>query len=428
MNSGSSEHFIVVAAHRGYWQNVPENSIAAMDAALDAGVEAVEIDIRLAGANPATDVNYTYVKVFFPTTPAPGTPYSTLPTYGTRLDAASDLVVSHDECIDRQVVVPNATKTNALRTGNNCGVTTGYSAAGYTALALKDRAGNTSSAYGNVSSFAQILTEFQKYLSVDSKGVLHGPVLIVDLKDKDIQPPWQTRSASAIPTGQGCYECITWNEYIYGLQVMRNTFTNPAFYPAVVWKMKMASALPSTLVSSNEIMSHPTYGHLVLTVNPEDATNTITTLVDNGTDEFNGIFVNKGYGPTGGSWVNLLTDSTQTPPEVTQFEMVPWNPNDGTSAYFTGSGAVTSFATYYQPSYYPEGVSNRFASCCVLANLNLAETNNNKSQVDQRGILDFATYYSGTTTITSDNLLETLNYLEATGNRSVSELEYLVSE
>ncbi|MEO9804098.1 MAG: glycerophosphodiester phosphodiesterase family protein [Reichenbachiella sp.] len=44
-NPKSYPNFTIVNAHRGYWKDVPENSIPAIRAAKDLGVEAVELDV-----------------------------------------------------------------------------------------------------------------------------------------------------------------------------------------------------------------------------------------------------------------------------------------------------------------------------------------------------------------------------------------------
>ncbi len=40
-------NYVVVAAHRGYWKNYPENSLAAFNAAIDQQVDMVEVDLKL---------------------------------------------------------------------------------------------------------------------------------------------------------------------------------------------------------------------------------------------------------------------------------------------------------------------------------------------------------------------------------------------
>lgn len=41
---------VLVTAHRGYWEYCPENTIEAFQAAIDTGIEAVEMDVRLSAA------------------------------------------------------------------------------------------------------------------------------------------------------------------------------------------------------------------------------------------------------------------------------------------------------------------------------------------------------------------------------------------
>lgn len=45
-NPGRYPDYTMIAAHRGYWRDVPENSMAAVQAAIDFGVDMVEIDVR----------------------------------------------------------------------------------------------------------------------------------------------------------------------------------------------------------------------------------------------------------------------------------------------------------------------------------------------------------------------------------------------
>src|ERR1700761_3234319 len=72
LNQGGS--FTAIAAHRGFWKDVPENSAQSIAAAYDAGIESTEIDIRIATTNL-------------------GDPWN---------DPTSQIILSHDECIDRQ--------------------------------------------------------------------------------------------------------------------------------------------------------------------------------------------------------------------------------------------------------------------------------------------------------------------------------------
>ncbi len=379
MNQGNTS-FLPVAAHRGYWQNVSENSIDSINLAYQSGIEAVEIDVRIASTQAQ--------------------PFQSGSTYGELQDPSADLVLSHDECVDRQTSGSGALRNNP---GSKCATKTGFTASEYTKQQLRNRAGNLyTSAAGAKSTpplFAQALQCMKNYMSVDSQGILRGPVLVVDLKDKDNT------------TG----ELIAWNEYIYGLKVMRETLPD-SMWPAVIWKLKMSSALPSVAEVNTEISKHPSYGHLVLTIVPEDVKN-------------------EQYGPLGSDYRELLGYSQSPTPYITQFEYVAFNARDGSDLYLKtlpspGAPNLESFATYYQPSYYPEGVSNRFAGCCYLAPLNQAEIGTKTiDNIDTRGILDFATYYDSfepgeiTATITSDNLLETMNYLVVKGTRNVSQIQ-----
>lgn len=411
MNSGDGQ-FIAVAAHRGYWQVDPENSLQSIADAYDRGIEAVEIDVRLAS---------TLTSGFF----------AAAPNYGILNDTNGGLLLSHDECVDRVTSGSGAMRGAA---SSKCLSKAGFSFAAYHALKLRDRTGNLAT-YGPPS-LAEAFTTFSHYLSQDANGKLHGPVLVIDLKDKDVQAP----------VSGACSECMAWNEYIYGLSIMRATL--PSYmWPAVIWKLKMAAALPSATVVTNEIAAHPTYGQLVLTINPEDVSNTAGPEPDIADEILDGEVDQAGYGPTGASFQILLRSSLtdyQTPPYINQFEWVPFNANDGSNPYLTAGitklpelPSLSSFATYYQPSFYPEGVAQRFGTCCYLAPINQAENlasgSSNQALVDTRGTLDFATFYSGfstpvppnaqTATITSDNLAETMNFLVAAGYRHIAEIQ-----
>ena len=46
-NANNYPNYVLVGAHRGYWEHVPENSKPAYDAAIAAGADMVEIDVRL---------------------------------------------------------------------------------------------------------------------------------------------------------------------------------------------------------------------------------------------------------------------------------------------------------------------------------------------------------------------------------------------
>ncbi len=387
------------------------------------GVEAVEIDVRLAS---------TLNSNFFGT----GSPY------GHLLDSNGGLVLSHDECIDR-ITTGSGALRGTTNTKSKCLVKSGFSLAQFQALQLRDRNGNTTypgttQSYQPPPTLAQAFQLLKSYLSVDSNGVLRGPVMIVDLKDKDDPGP---------PDGQPCIQCMTFNEYIYGLSIMKANLPQ-AMWPAVLWKMKMASALPSPVAIQTQMFSQlpgpgaDSYGHVVLTINPEDAGNQATDEPDDGGEFQQGETVAAQYGPLGTSFLTLLGYATvsfnQAVPYVAQFEWVPYSPKDGSNIYLTqapsGGKPMNSFATYYEPNFYPEGFANRFGTCCVIAAPNSAEaTTTGPLSVDNRGTLDFASYFSNfpsgftplpqISTITSDNLIETLNYLVAAGARTTSEIQ-----
>lgn len=90
MNPLSYPNYYIVAAHRGYWKDVPENSYASYDAAIGVGADMVELD--------------------------------------TRLTSDDTLVAFHDICLDR------------LTTGT--GLFRNHSWASIQNLFLKDKAGN----------------------------------------------------------------------------------------------------------------------------------------------------------------------------------------------------------------------------------------------------------------------------------------------
>jgi hypothetical protein len=117
----------------------------------------------------------------------------------------------------------------------------------------------------------------------------------------------------------------------------------------------------------------------------------------------------------------LASLSTNAPNFIQQFELNINTVGDGAASYPAPVGSLRSFATYYQPSFYPEGVSTIVAGntlCCYLANI----------ANDNRGVLNFSLFYTspqfpGVSLITSDNLAETLNFLVSTGKRNVSEIQ-----
>ncbi len=130
MNHGSSNNdLVLVAAHRGFWLNNPENSTPGLQAAFSSGVEIIEIDLR------------------------------------TTSDGV--LVISHDADLKKET------------TGT--GFVNQTSWATISGLKLRDRRGNPQNL---------TMLRFQDALSILSSfstGTGLGPVIIADLKD---QNPW----------------------------------------------------------------------------------------------------------------------------------------------------------------------------------------------------------------------------------------------
>jgi hypothetical protein len=423
-SSSPAGGFIPVAAHRGFWRDVPENSLQAIEAAYNGGDEAVEIDVRI-----ASNLNTSPPPTIPPTQGTPiFKPFATAGSYGVLQDQKAQLVLSHDECVDRVSMGTGALRYAAK---TNCTNGKGYTGAQYKAIQLRDRHGNPATINGapiTVPTFKEALSTLESYLSIDSNGILRGPVMVVDLKDKD----------------QSTGEFIAWNEYVHALTELRNTLPSE-YWPAVIFKLKMAAHLPSSQILVNEIASHPGYGHVVLTINPEDAGNDATVEAAENEDSADGSTVQAGYGWNGQFFLQLQSETTAVPFLVQQFEFVANNPSDDTNHYLssaissyatnpTNPSPLYSWATYYQPSFYPEGVAFRFGTCCQLAGLvptdpgaqaaAIANKTPPIENTDERGILDFATYYDAsaqrTNTITSDNLFETFNYLVAIGARNTS--------
>jgi hypothetical protein len=310
MNQGSSD-LVLVAAHRGYWVNSPENSDPAIRAAFNSGIEIIEIDVR------------------------------------TTSDG--QLVVSHDPDLVKETIGTGLISANTL--------------SDIQSLPLRDRHGFVTNLH--MLSFADVLSILQAY-----SGRGYGPVIIVDLKD---QNPWPA--------------------YQKGVQAVASTLDSST-QPAVVFKMKM-KLIPSIGQVQTEASAHPSYGHLIPTVNPEDATGT--------------------WAPTSSNFQTLLSLSNNVPNFIQQFELNINGSGDGASQY---THILSSYATYYEPRFYPEGVStitivdgNPLTNCCYLPN---------PISTDLRGVLPFATYYPGTSLITTDNLAETLNFLSSSGKRNLS--------
>ncbi len=130
MSQGSPNNdLVLVAAHRGYWINVPENSDPALRAAFDNGVEVIEIDIR------------------------------------TTSD--EELVISHDADLLKETTGTGFVKDTAWSQ--------------ISSLQLRDRKGNPQNL--QMLSFAQALQILGDYQT--TSGTLQGPVIIADIKDSD---------------------------------------------------------------------------------------------------------------------------------------------------------------------------------------------------------------------------------------------------
>jgi hypothetical protein len=205
MSTGGN-NLVLVAAHRGYWINAPENSEPALQAAFNSGVEAIEIDLR------------------------------------TTFD--KNLVVSHD--------------ADLLKETNGTGFINQTSLSQIQSMQLRDRKGNVQFTL-TMLTFAQALTILQQYQTT-SGSQLNGPVLIVDLKD-------------------GFNTAAAWSEYLSALQVAVQVYQQSPIglsgLPAVVFKMKMRDiSVDPTIGIGAAYTAHPAYGHIIATVNPEDATNT----------------------------------------------------------------------------------------------------------------------------------------------------------
>jgi len=364
--------FTIVAAHRALWVDNPENSASAIAAAYDSGIEAVEIDIRVASdqLNPLKE-------------PIP---------------PDTEIVLSHDECLDRTT---SGTGTlSRLNPHSPCSPDVGVNVETFRKLFLRQRDGTISSEHPVT--FTDALAVLQNYLSVDEFGRLRGPIMLVDIKDRDY-----------VPRGPNS-PFYAWSEYKLCLKQMRMVLKNPAFYAAVVFKMKFNSGFPSVQVLSDELASHPSYGHIMFTIVPEDA-------------------VHPDWGPASANFQQVQALSNAVSGSVPQFEFVPYNTVDRTDTYLRLSPGnetlLGTFSTYYQPNTFPEGVSTRFGMCCAQAAVIRSETpGGSYDEVDVRGIPEFTVYYESVTSarivslITTDNVEETLSLLIAKGARNVSRI------
>jgi Glycerophosphoryl diester phosphodiesterase family len=247
-------------------------------------------------------------------------------------------------------------------------------------FALRDRKGYATDQ--KMLQFADVLNILKAY----SDGAGHGPVIIADIKDQ----------------GQAA-----WNDYLKAVSLISSTLP-AAMQPAVLLKMPMAS-LPSTIDPINaEFLAHPAYGHLVVLVNPADATSGNWMP---GSSNFQQLF-------------NLSSPSKLS--FVNQFELNIHTFGDGATQFINGGvhpGLLNSFATYYQASSYPEGVStiendlgDAHSICCYLPTLptdlrgDVSFSLNSDSGVNQPNV----------SLITSSNLAVTLNFLVSAGKRNLT--------
>jgi hypothetical protein len=130
---GNGSRLMLVSAHRGFWQYAPENSLRAFYAAVAAGSEIVEIDVRVSSDNVP--------------------------------------IMMHDDDI--------------ARTTTGTGLAEGNSVAQFQSFQLRDRHGCPSTfATDNGTTFASVLQAFvnKGLIYKDANGVLRGSTLIVDIK------------------------------------------------------------------------------------------------------------------------------------------------------------------------------------------------------------------------------------------------------
>lgn len=66
VTSGSAFNYVSMVAHRGIWEFCPESTMESYEAALDSGVEGVEMDFRLSapGFDPSSGINYPNGEMF----------------------------------------------------------------------------------------------------------------------------------------------------------------------------------------------------------------------------------------------------------------------------------------------------------------------------------------------------------------------------
>jgi hypothetical protein len=268
-------------------------------------------------------------------------------------------------------------------------------------LPLRDRKGNPQ-ANLHMLNFAQLLQILSNYQQ--TSGSLLGPVVIADVKDGD-----------------------SWTTYLNALNVLQSTLPQAA-WPAIVFKMKMRNISTDSQVGIQaQAQNHPSWGHIVATINPED-------------------FTSPTWSPSSNNFSTVLALSqTGQNNFLQQFEMNINTVGDGATKYISGQGGqLTSFATYYESKFYPEGVSTIFGGpndsrvfnpnpppsgtragqtfCCYESSL----TGSNGAQQDLRGLINFALFYGGSShpvsLITTDNLGETFDLLVSANMRNVNKI------
>jgi hypothetical protein len=226
-----------------------------------------------------------------------------------------------------------------------------------------------------------------------------GPILIAEIKDTD-------------PT-------VAWNDYLQGVAIVQALL--PAnTQQAVLFKMPMA-ILPSIVTIGQAYNLHPGYGHLVIAVNPADATT--GNWLPGSTAFGNLVDLSE---PGNGSFVN-------------HFELNIQKVGDGATQYLNGMGGlVTSLATYYENKPYPEGVSTTYDGPTDNRNFNpglppgtsIGQTFCCYEPVlsnDLRGLVYFPLFYNQSShpvsLITTGNPSQTLNLLVSLGQRNVSKIQ-----
>ncbi len=284
-----------------------------------------------------------------------------------RASADGVLVVSHDAGLIRETVGTGFVNSSSWSTINQ--------------YALRDRKGNVRTDL-HMLQFRDVLNILKAY----SDGAGRGPVIIADIKDQ----------------GQAA-----WDDYLKAVTLVSSNLP-AAVRSAVLFKMPMES-LPTIAAINTEFTVHSAYGHLVVVVDPQDATSGNWMP---GTSNFQQLF-------------NLSSPTNLS--IVNHFELNIHAVGDGASQYIAGIGPLgllSSFATHYEAKHYPEGASTATDDlgdsqdppfCCYMPAL----------AADLRGVANFSLYYDhgankpNVSLITSDNLALTLGYLVSQGKRNL---------